>query len=150
VCVALFCSVLQPRHLSWPCAHLNGSHCLPNIPELQCRLQHVAICCSVSQCVAVWCGVLQCAAVCVSTFCSEMQPRHLSKPCALLSGSNCLPNIRELQCALQRDAVWDSVLQCVAVRVAVCCSVFCFVLQCVAATSSITTMRAFECFRLPT
>ena len=77
-----------------------------------CRLQCIAVCCSVLQCGVVCCSVLQCVAVC----CSVLQ-------CVAVCCS-------VLQCV----AVCCSVLQCVAVCCSVLQSVY-SVLQCVAVRS---------------
>jgi len=89
---------------------------------------HVAVCCSVLQCVAVWCCVLQCVAVCCSVFTVAPAP----PVCVYMRR-----NSRMLQCV----AVCCSVLQCAAVfhthlfvcicgGIHVCCSILQFAAGC--------------------
>ena len=90
---------------------------------------HVAVCCSVLQCVAVWCCVLQCVAVCCSVFTVAPAPPvcvHMRR------------NSRMLQCV----AVCCSVRQCftptflcVYAEVFTCVAVYCSLLQGVAVCS---------------
>ena len=83
-------------------------------------LQCVAVCCSVLQCVAVCCNVLQCVAVCCIVLQCVGELQYVAVCCSVV-----------MQCVavscnvLQRAAACCSVLQC---RYAVCCSI----LQCVA------------------
>jgi len=95
VCCRVCCSVLQ-----YVSHDKLGPRPLWYLPILEYMLQCVAVCCSVLQCVAVCCSVLQCVAV----YCSTRDMTH-SSAASMISP----------QCY--------SVLQRVAVRVAVRCSV---------------------------
>ena len=61
-CVAACCSVLGSMSPRFGIERMNDLAVCCSV--LQC----VAVCCSVLQCVAVCCSVLQCAAVCCSVF----------------------------------------------------------------------------------
>jgi len=143
-CVAVCCSVLQcvavyAMYVAYNVCCRVLQHALQSVaPFFKCAMRprmrrtcssHVAVCCSVQQCVAVCCGrlafpVLQSFAVCCSTLQRMLQSVAACATfcCTFLQVHNAISHAVDLLFYCRR------VLQCVAVYCNVCCSV----LQCIA------------------
>jgi len=135
-CVVVWCSVLQHDAECCNVLQLAGRRCVVAgcCRVLQgvagcCRVwQGVAGCCSVLQCVAVCCSVLQCVAVCEKSrrLVTVIFLSVVGRTCAIYScvctRHICIEYISLHLCIGNIWKVLHCVLQCVAMRVALCCT----------------------------